>query len=103
MASSVLAKMAVEISANSAQFTRSLKSADSSLKTFVGGVQKVAGVAALAFSAISFASIGADIVQITAKFQKFQAVLTNTLGSRSAALGAMNDISEFAAKTPIFS
>jgi hypothetical protein len=100
VASSVLAKMAVEISANSAEFTKSLKSAEGSLKGFVGGVQKVAGVAALALSAFSFASIGQDIVQITSKFQKFQAVLTNTLGSRSAALSAMDDISEFASKTP---
>lgn len=100
MASSVLAKMAVEISANSAEFTKSLKSAEGSLKGFVGGVQNVAKVAAGALAAFSFASLGADIIQITSKFQKFQAVLTNTLGSRSAALGSMKDIQDFAAKTP---
>lgn len=100
MASSVLAKMAVEVSADVAKFNNGMKSADSSLKSFVGGVSKIAGAAGAAFAAFSFASIGTDIVHITAKFQKFQAVLTNTLGSRSQAIGAMDDIAEFAAKTP---
>lgn len=100
MASSVLAKMAVEISANSAGLTKSLKSAENSLKGFTGVVSKVATAATVAFAAISFGAIGREIIAITAEFQKFEAVLTNTLGSNSEAKEALENIREFAAKTP---
>ena len=40
------------------------------------------------------------VFQVTAEFQKMEAVLTNTLGSSSAAKGAMKDIQSFAASTP---
>jgi tRNA(Ser,Leu) C12 N-acetylase TAN1 len=92
--------MAVEISANSADFTRSLKSADNSLKGFTGAVSKVATAATVALGAISFAALGREIIQITAEFQKFEAVLTNTLGSNSEAKEALENIREFAAQTP---
>lgn len=100
MASSVLAKMAVEISANKADFSRTLKSADSELKLFSGGIKKVAGLAATAFAGISLLHLGKEIIQITAEFQKFEAVLTNTLGSNSEAKEALENIREFAAQTP---
>lgn len=100
MGSSVLAKMAVEISANKTAFSRTLKSADSDLKLFSGGIQKLAGVAAAAFAGISLINLGKDVIDTTAKFQRFEAVLTNTLGSNSAAKIAMRDLEAFAAKTP---
>lgn len=40
------------------------------------------------------------VVQTTAEFEKFEAVLTTALGSRSAAQAAMRQISDFAARTP---
>lgn len=92
--------MAVEISANSAGLAKSLKSAETSLKGFTGVVSKVATAATLAFASISFASVGREVVAITAEFQKFEAVLTNTLGSKSEAQKALNQIQDFAAKTP---
>jgi hypothetical protein len=100
VASSVLAKMAVEISANKADFSRTLKSADSELKSFSGGIKKIAGLAASAFAGISLLHLGKEIIQITAEFQKFEAVLTNTLGSNSEAKEALENIREFAAQTP---
>lgn len=49
---------------------------------------------------ISIAAIGKEIIQTTAEFQKFEAVLTNALGSKSLAKQALDDIATFAAKTP---
>lgn len=41
-----------------------------------------------------------NMVNVTAEFQKFEAVLTNTLGSNSKARLALNEITKFAAQTP---
>ena len=49
---------------------------------------------------ISIAHIGGEVIDTLAKFERFEAVLTNTLGSNSAAKKALGDITEFAAKTP---
>lgn len=43
---------------------------------------------------------GRQVIAITAEFQKFEAVLTNTLGSRGQAQRALAEISDFARKTP---
>jgi len=71
------------------------------------GFQKVGKAGSTAFAAIGGAiaalgliQLGKQIIQITGEFQKFQAVLTNTLGSRSAANAAMKQIQKFAAETP---
>jgi len=49
---------------------------------------------------ISVVALGNEIVNTLAKFERFEAVLTTTLGSQSAAQTAMTQITEFAAKTP---
>ncbi|QHB38498.1 hypothetical protein lotta81_gp040 [Flavobacterium phage vB_FspM_lotta8-1] len=61
-----------------------------SAMSMIGGV--VAG--------ISVVSLGTQIIDTLAKFEKFEAVLTTTLGTESAAQDAMAQITEFAAKTP---
>jgi hypothetical protein len=61
---------------------------------------KVGGIVAGAFAAGSILSIGKSIVETTAKFETFAAVLTNSLGSKSQAQLAMQMITDFAAKTP---
>lgn len=53
-----------------------------------------------AFSVGAVLSFGKAIIDTTAQFQKMEAVLTNTLGSNSAAKVAMDQIVEFASKTP---
>ena len=40
------------------------------------------------------------LIQVRGEFQKYQAVLTNSLGSQKEAGEAMNQLAEFAAKTP---
>jgi hypothetical protein len=52
------------------------------------------------FAADMLLSFGKAVVATTAEFQKMEAVLTTTLGSKSAAQVAMQDIVEFASKTP---
>lgn len=43
---------------------------------------------------------GKEVIRIRGEFQKFEAVLTNTLGSKSAALIALGRINDFARSTP---
>ena len=61
---------------------------------------KVGGIVAGAFAAGSILSLGQSIVETTAKFETFAAVLTTSLGSASQAQMAMQMITDFAAKTP---
>jgi hypothetical protein len=71
------------------------------LDNFVNGTLKKAGGALVAFFAVDrLISFQKEIIAISSEFQKFEAVLTNTLGSRSRALLALKQIQEFAAKTP---
>ena len=62
---------------------------------------KKAGAALAAyFSFDALKGLAQNVVQVRGEFQKMEAVLTNTLGSGSAAAEAMNMIAEFGATTP---
>lgn len=58
------------------------------------------GLAAGAFSIGAISSFGKQVITVTAEFQKFQAVLGNTLGSTALADLKLKEIQDFAAKTP---
>jgi hypothetical protein len=70
------------------------------LVDFDSAGKKVAGAIAGYFAVSKVIETGKAIVETTAKFQKFEAVLTNTLGSKSGAQKALQDIKQFAASTP---
>lgn len=70
--------------------TNALSSAFSSLGKTMGGL----------FAADMLLNFGSAIIATTAEFQKMEAVLTTTLGSKSAAKVAMDQIVEFASSTP---
>ena len=70
--------------------TNALKGAFNSVGKTLAGV----------FAADMLLSFGKSVVSTTAEFQKMEAVLTTTLGDKSAAKVAMQDIVEFASKTP---
>lgn len=53
-----------------------------------------------AFAVGSIVSFGKEVVNTLAEFEKMEAVLTNTLGSNSAAQAALSQIKAFAASTP---
>lgn len=65
-----------------------------------GAASKLGGILAGVFATGSIISFGNSVIQTTAEFQKFEAVLSNTLGSSSAAQMAMKQIQDFAATTP---
>lgn len=63
-------------------------------------MEKVGKMIASYFTVGALISFGREIVNTTAKFQTLQAQLETTLGSRSAAVGVMAQIQDFASKTP---
>lgn len=65
-----------------------------------GALKKVGGMIAGVFAVGQIIELGKKIIQTTAEFQKFEAVLVNTLGSKSEAQKSMGMIKDFAAKTP---
>jgi hypothetical protein len=109
--SDVLASLAVKISAENQQFLKVMADTQKKFASSVAGIEKhagsvgntfkgMAGQIAGAFALDSLASFAGKMIDVTAEFQKFEAVLTNTLGSSSAAQAALTNIQEFAAKTP---
>lgn len=90
----------VLISGDSSGIDKSLSRSTKQLNTFQKASSSAAKALTASLAAVSFASLGKEIIQITSEFQKFEAVLTNTLGSKSEAQKALKQIQEFAAKTP---
>jgi hypothetical protein len=79
------------------------KSASAQKKPFIdlsSIVSKLTIAAAATFIAGKVIDIGSEVIKTTSEFQKFEAVLTNTLGSNSAAQVAIAKIVDFASKTP---
>lgn len=66
----------------------------------VNAVNSAMGMVGGIVAGIGVVTLGQQIIQTLAKFEKFEAVLTTTLGSGSQAQAAMAQITEFAAKTP---
>lgn len=100
MASSILARLAVLISGDTAGLNKSIRQSEKSLGGFSNAVKGISGQLTAAIGALSFVALGKQILNITSEFQKFEAVLTNTLGSNSDAQRALDQIRDFAAKTP---
>jgi len=97
----------VEIGARLDKFERGMKQMHRGLKESDRGVKQntrslgTFGKALVgAFSVGVLMNFGKKVVDITAEFQKLEAVLTNTLGSQSDAQIAMMQIQQFAASTP---
>ena len=78
--------------------------AEKDLKSFsstASSTFKSVGLAfAGAFTVGAFVSFGKEVLAVTAEFEKFGAVLGNTLGSTALAKLKLKEIEEFAAKTP---
>ena len=105
----------IPIGAPLGQLDRHLKGAEKKLKGFTSSAEKDlkgfsssassafkgAGVAlAGAFTVDAFINFGKQVLAVTAEFEKFGAVLGNTLGSNALANLKLKEIQEFAAKTP---
>lgn len=96
----ILARLAVVISANTAELNKGMATANKSLSAFEKTATGVSNQLKGAIGALSFGILAKQVIDVTSEFQKFEAVLTNTLGSNSAAQKALSDIKDFAAATP---
>lgn len=82
------------------QIEKSFDSAGKSVNNFSLTIDRAAKALGAMVAIDTIIALGKSIVETTAKFQKFEAILTNTLGSNSAAKQALKFIQEFAAETP---
>lgn len=73
MADQVLAKLAIQIAANTAQFNTGLKSAQSQFSTFTSGVTKAAGAIGVAFGIQQIASFTAEISKLAGEVEGVKA------------------------------
>lgn len=64
-----------------------------------GVFKKVGNQILAAFSVGALIGFGKQVLQVTGEFQKLEAVLTNTLGSKGQAQGVLRDIKKFASET----
>jgi hypothetical protein len=75
-------------------------SAKKSETAMSAGMKRIGGAIAAAFSVQAVIGFSRAVIQVRSEFEKFEAVLTNTLGSSGAAKLALLDIKEMAARTP---
>jgi hypothetical protein len=95
--SNILAKLAVVIEGQTASFNKALDTSNNQLNKFAGNAANVGKTLVAGFGVIE---IGKQIIQVTGEFQRFEAVLSNTLGSESKAQKALKQIQQFASETP---
>lgn len=65
-----------------------------------GAMKKIGGAVAGAFAVQGIISFSQKIIEVRSEFERFEAVLTNTLGSSGEARLALLDIKEMASRTP---
>jgi hypothetical protein len=86
------------------KFTSELQKTTTSLNSFAASATKTLngfGATIIAtFSVQAIMGFTKEMVKVTAEFQKFEAILTNTLGSNVAAKSGLYQITQLAAKTP---
>lgn len=82
------------------QMDESFKQTEKSADSFSKATKKLGSIISAAFAADALIGFAQNVISTTAEFQKMQAVLTNTLGSSSAAQVAMSQITDFASQTP---
>lgn len=63
-------------------------------------IMKVGIAAGGVFAVSKLVGYASKLTEITAKYERFDAILTNTLGTRAASRGAFGMIEKFASKTP---
>jgi len=97
-------QLSVELRAEVQKYIRDMNNAGKATKqtggTIDSAASKIGGAVAGAFSIGAIVSFGKAVLDVTAEFQKFSAVLGNTLGSQALADLKLKEIQDFAAKTP---
>lgn len=87
------------IKSSSDQFDKSAKQVTQSSTGLKSTVSSIGPAIVAAFSVTALIGFGKQIISVTAEFQKLEAVLTNTLGSKGKAQDALALIKQFAAET----
>lgn len=82
------------------KYQETVKKAHQENTNFSKGLDSVGSAVAGAFSVAAVVGFTSKMIDVRAEFQKFEAVLTNTLGSKSLAQNALLMIQDVAAKTP---
>ncbi len=82
------------------QNQRNVGNYSSAFEKFGSITNNILGAAGIGLGVGGFVNLAKSVFNTRAEFQKFEAVLTNTLGSKSQAQGALDRITEFASKTP---
>lgn len=82
------------------QTSSSIKGIGSPLKGLSGMLPGIGSAMAGVFAVDKVFEFGRGVVDTLAKFERFEAVLTNTLGDNGMAKAVMADIKQFAATTP---
>lgn len=96
----VVAKKVGQINGNLSKFHDKLKQSQVPAQKLVGTFKPMASAIAGAFAVSGVTQLGNEVIHTLASFEKMEAVLTNTLGSSSAAQKALEQIKNFAATTP---
>jgi hypothetical protein len=79
---------------------RDMRTIGTETNTFGNIIKKVGPWMAATFSIGAITGFVRQVIQVRQEFEKYEAVLTNTLGSKSAAQQSLKMIQDFAAKTP---
>jgi hypothetical protein len=93
-------RLKFEFDGDASKFTQAIRKSEKSVDGFSSNLAKVGGVIAGAFAVDKIMEFGSSVIETTATFQRFESVLTNTLGSSSEAQKALDRITDFASKTP---
>ena len=93
-------KLRFEFDGDASKFQSAINKSQKSVNNFSANLKQVGGIIAGAFAIDKISEFGSSVIETTATFQRFESVLTNTLGSQSQAQKALDRITDFASKTP---
>ena len=93
-------KLRFEFDGDASKFQSAVNKSQKSVNNFSTSLKQVGGIIAGAFAIDKLMEFGSSVIETTSTFQRFESVLTNTLGSESEAQKALDRITEFASKTP---
>ena len=93
-------KLRFEFDGDASKFKQAIQQSNKSVNNFGSNLAKIGGIIAGAFAIDRLIEFGGAVIETTGEFEKFEAVLTNTLGSKSQAQKALKGIRDFAKETP---
>lgn len=82
------------------QLQRTMRSTSTEGNTFTNTLKKIGPYLAATFSVGAVSSMLTNVINVRKEFEKYEAVLINTLGSKSEAQKSLSMIQDFASRTP---